>query len=94
MRHIENPMVLGPNPFELEGPDLTYHYLKSIDIDMDHLEFILWIDDEMENEHVIELSETCIIDFGYTWEENTTKEEIRKIAKKIFKEHYEGCDIE
>ena len=94
MRHIENPWVLGPNPFDEEGPDLTYVRLTDIDIDMEYLQFILYLEDEMENEHVIELTETCIIDLGYKWEENATEEDIKEIANKIYKEHYEGSDVE
>ena len=94
MRHIENPWVLGPNPFDEEGPDLTYVRLTDIDIDMEHLQFILYLEDEAENEHVIELTETCVIDLGYTWNEDSTEEDIREIANKIYKEHYEGSDVE
>jgi hypothetical protein len=94
MRHIENPWVLGPNPFDDEGPDLTYVRLTDIDIDMESLQVILYLEDEAENQHEIHLQDGCVIDLGYTWNEDSTEEDIKEIANKIYKEHYEGYDVE
>jgi hypothetical protein len=57
MRHIENPWVLGPNPFDDEGPDIICETLEEVNIYIDcdytedNIELIILGNDEWHTEY-------------------------------------------